>query len=149
MLIPKAFQKLLTAVGIRGREGRQGVQTKKRKKPEASRGLRHRQSVVYILAAHAHGGGATLTAVLPQLTLASTRSCLFRDVCCLQVFLDFISYSGGPLPEDLLEVIKVPVVIAWGDQDPWEPIEQGRAFADFDSVEVKREQAQQATVVCV
>lgn len=57
------------------------------------------------------------------------------------MFLDFISYSGGPLPEDLLEVIKVPVVIAWGDQDPWEPIEQGRAFADFDSVEVKQEHA--------
>ena len=107
--------------------------------------MRHKQSVVYIPAAHAHGGATTLTAVLPQLTLASTRSCLFRDVCCLQVFLDFISYSGGPLPEDLLEVIKVPVVIAWGDQDPWEPIEQGRAFADFDSVEVKREKAQQAT----
>ena len=53
-----------------------------------------------------------------------------------QVFLDFISYSGGPLPEDLLKIIKVPVVIAWGDQDPWEPIEQGRAFAGFDSVEV-------------
>lgn len=53
-----------------------------------------------------------------------------------QVFLDFISYSGGPLPEELLEVIKVPVVIGWGDQDPWEPIEQGRAYADFDIVEV-------------
>eukprot|EP00752_Nemacystus_decipiens_P009979 g8899.t1 len=53
----------------------------------------------------------------------------------VKVFLDFISYSGGPLPEDLLKIIKVPVVIAWGDQDPWEPIEQGREFADFDSVE--------------
>lgn len=53
------------------------------------------------------------------------------------MFLDFISYSGGPLPEDLLAVIKVPVVMGWGDQDPWEPIEQGRAFAQYDSVEVK------------
>lgn len=40
------------------------------------------------------------------------------------------------MPEDLLEVIKVPVTIAWGDQDPWEPIEQGREFANFDIVEV-------------
>lgn len=55
---------------------------------------------------------------------------------CPQVFLDFISYSSGPLPEDLLKIIKVPVVIGWGDQDPWEPIELGRAYADFDSVEV-------------
>lgn len=40
------------------------------------------------------------------------------------------------MPEDLLEVIKVPVTIGWGDQDPWEPIEQGREFARFDIVEV-------------
>lgn len=53
------------------------------------------------------------------------------------MFLDFISYSGGPLPEDLLKVIKVPVTIGWGVQDPWEPIEQGRAYADYDSVEVR------------
>lgn len=52
------------------------------------------------------------------------------------MFLDFISYSGGPLPEELLAVIKVPVTIGWGDQDPWEPIEQGREFASFDIVEV-------------
>ncbi|CAN0213882.1 unnamed protein product, partial [Laminaria digitata] len=31
--------------------------------------------------------------------------------------------------------IKVPVTIGWGVQDPWEPIEQGRAYADYDSVE--------------
>ena len=50
--------------------------------------------------------------------------------------MDFISYSGGPLPEDLLSTIEVPVMIGWGDQDPWEPIESGRAYADYDSVEV-------------
>lgn len=53
-----------------------------------------------------------------------------------QVFLDFISYSRGPLPEELLGDIEVPVLIGWGDQDPWEPIELGRAYAAFDSVEV-------------
>jgi pimeloyl-ACP methyl ester carboxylesterase len=54
-----------------------------------------------------------------------------------RVFLDFISYSGGPLPEDLLARIdgtRTPVWIAWGEDDPWEPIAQGRAYADFDSV---------------
>lgn len=54
------------------------------------------------------------------------------------MFLDFISYSGGPLPEELLEVIKVPVTIAWGDQDPWEPMELGREYAAFDAVEVQK-----------
>ncbi|KAL5563635.1 hypothetical protein UlMin_033382 [Ulmus minor] len=51
------------------------------------------------------------------------------------VFLEFICYSGGPLPEELLPQVKCPVLIAWGDKDPWEPIELGRAYADFDSVE--------------
>ena len=32
----------------------------------------------------------------------------------VDVFLDFISYSGGPLAEDLLEVITQPVSILWG-----------------------------------
>ena len=32
----------------------------------------------------------------------------------VDVFLDFISYSGGPLAEDLLEVITRPVSILWG-----------------------------------
>ena len=32
----------------------------------------------------------------------------------VDVFLDFISYSGGPLAEDLLEVIQQPVSILWG-----------------------------------
>lgn len=54
-----------------------------------------------------------------------------------QVFLDFLSYSSGPLPEDLFPKINVPVIIGWGDKDPWEPIELGRAYGDFDSVEVR------------
>ncbi|GMP92119.1 hypothetical protein CsSME_00042480 [Camellia sinensis var. sinensis] len=51
------------------------------------------------------------------------------------VFLEFICYSGGPLPEELLPQVKCPVLIAWGDKDPWEPIELGRAYDKFDSVE--------------
>ncbi|XP_048327090.1 pheophytinase, chloroplastic isoform X2 [Ziziphus jujuba] len=51
------------------------------------------------------------------------------------VFLEFICYSDGPLPEELLPQVKCPVLIAWGDKDPWEPIELGRAYKNFDSVE--------------
>lgn len=53
----------------------------------------------------------------------------------VKVFLDFISYSGGPLPEELLPKMKVPVLIGWGELDPWEPVEMGRKYADFDCVE--------------
>lgn len=87
----------------------------------------------------------------------------------VDVFLEFICYSGGPLPEELLPQLKVslvrwlsvlptirpikvtitntygacffhfslqcPVLIGWGDKDPWEPIELGREYGKFDSVE--------------
>ena len=45
-------------------------------------------------------------------------------------------YSGGPLPEELLPQVKVPVRILWGENDPWEPIEMGRkAYANFPCVD--------------
>ena len=53
----------------------------------------------------------------------------------VNVFLDFISYSGGPLPEELLPAMQCPVLIGWGDKDPWEPIAQGRAFAALPTVD--------------
>ncbi|KAI5653073.1 hypothetical protein M9H77_30260 [Catharanthus roseus] len=51
------------------------------------------------------------------------------------VFLEFICYSGGPLPEDLIPQVKCPVLVVWGDKDPWEPIELGRAYGKFQTVE--------------
>ncbi|XP_058073793.1 uncharacterized protein LOC131222654 isoform X2 [Magnolia sinica] len=53
----------------------------------------------------------------------------------VDVFLDFICYSGGPLPDELLTQVKCPVLVAWGDKDPWEPIKLGKAYGDFDAVE--------------
>ncbi|KAB1996640.1 hypothetical protein ES319_D13G245000v1 [Gossypium barbadense] len=53
----------------------------------------------------------------------------------VDVFLEFICYSGGPLPEELLPQVECPVLIAWGDKDPWESIELGRAYGDLDTVE--------------
>ena len=35
-----------------------------------------------------------------------------------RVFLDFISYSAGPLPRELLDIITVPVSILWGAATP-------------------------------
>ncbi|MCO5562532.1 hypothetical protein L7F22_016159 [Adiantum nelumboides] len=53
----------------------------------------------------------------------------------VDVFLDFICYSGGPLPEEMLPKIKCPVVIGWGEKDPWEPIELGRLYGAYSCVE--------------
>ena len=82
-------------------------------------------------------------------TLPTARLCCLSSCTCdprltclvlvqpgaVEVFLDFISYSGGPLPEELLPQMSSPVSILWGEADPWEPIELGRAYADFDCVE--------------
>ncbi|MGK7916132.1 MAG: alpha/beta fold hydrolase [Prochloraceae cyanobacterium] len=53
----------------------------------------------------------------------------------VDVFLAFINYSQGPLPEDLLPILPCPAIILWGEEDPWEPIELGRELANFPVVE--------------
>lgn len=57
------------------------------------------------------------------------------DPGAVHVFLDFISYSGGPLPEELLANSPVPVSVVWGEKDPWEKVEWGREFAKYATVE--------------
>ena len=44
----------------------------------------------------------------------------------LDVFLAFIKYDEGPLAEDLLPQLSCPILILWGEEDPWEPIELAR-----------------------
>ncbi len=51
------------------------------------------------------------------------------------VFIAFTTYSQGPLAEDLLPQVTCPVLILWGEDDPWEPLELGRAYACYDAVE--------------
>ncbi len=63
------------------------------------------------------------------------KACPVPQPGAVDVFLDFISYSGGPLPEELLPQTTCPVSILWGEADPWEPIELGRAYGEFDCVE--------------
>lgn len=54
-----------------------------------------------------------------------------------RVFLDFLTYSGGPLPSELLNAIEplnVPIAMAWGQEDPWEDIRKGRDFEKYNAV---------------
>lgn len=51
------------------------------------------------------------------------------------VFLAFVRYSQGPLAEDLLPDVQCPVLILWGQEDPWEPVDLGRELAQFAAVE--------------
>lgn len=57
-----------------------------------------------------------------------------QDEGAADVFLSFITYSKGPLPEDLLPQVQAPVLIGWGTEDPWEPFAKGQALAAFPAV---------------
>ena len=51
------------------------------------------------------------------------------------VFLAFVRYSQGPLPEDLLPQLACPALMLWGADDPWEPIDLGRELSHYPAVE--------------
>lgn len=45
------------------------------------------------------------------------------DPGAADVFLAFIQYSQGPLAEDLIPQVQCPILILWGAEDPWEPMD--------------------------
>jgi pimeloyl-ACP methyl ester carboxylesterase len=58
---------------------------------------------------------------------------VFFSVCKFSSLLS--SLAKGPLPEQLIPKMPVPVELVWGEEDPWEPIKMGREeFGKFDTV---------------
>ena len=57
------------------------------------------------------------------------------DVGAAEVFLAFTNYSQGPLPEDLLPHLPCSAILLWGTDDPWEPVELGREWVKYPTVE--------------
>lgn len=53
----------------------------------------------------------------------------------LEVFLAFISYDEGPIPEDFLPVLSQPSMVIWGAQDRFEPYELGQALRHYSTVQ--------------
>jgi len=53
------------------------------------------------------------------------------------VVFDTLSYSAGPLPEVQLAdpKLRAPVLVCWGEQDPWTPAARVLALDRFESVE--------------
>lgn len=78
----------------------------------------------------AYGRKAAVTDELVSLLLAPAF-----DPGAVDVFLAFIRYSQGPIPEDLLPQLTCPTLILWGTEDPWEPIALARQYADYAAVE--------------
>jgi pimeloyl-ACP methyl ester carboxylesterase len=78
----------------------------------------------------AYGRPESVTDELVELLLAPAQEPGAADV-----FLAFIRYSQGPLAEDLLPQVQCPILILWGEADPWEPVDLGKAFAQFPAVQ--------------
>ena len=50
------------------------------------------------------------------------------------VVFDTLSYSAGPLPEQLLREVLCPVEVVYGLKDPWTPPARVEALASLDGV---------------
>lgn len=53
----------------------------------------------------------------------------------LGVFLSFISYDTGPIPEDWLPIMTQPALVIWGEDDQFEPFELGQKLRHYSIVE--------------
>lgn len=60
---------------------------------------------------------------------------LGEEVWIKQVNVSFINWNPTSINNMWFVFFQCPVLIAWGDKDPWEPIEIGRNYRNFDSVE--------------
>lgn len=53
----------------------------------------------------------------------------------LDVFLSFITYDTGPIPEDFLPDLTQPALVLWGEDDQFEPFELGQKLKHYSIVE--------------
>jgi pimeloyl-ACP methyl ester carboxylesterase len=53
------------------------------------------------------------------------------DAGAQQVFARILTAPAGPTPEDLLPKVNRPLLVLWGDADPWTPIQRGTTFGRY------------------
>ncbi len=59
---------------------------------------------------------------------------LYRPSCdpnAAAVFAKIISAPAGIPPETLLPQVQSPLLVLWGDQDPWTPMQRGLSWQDY------------------
>ncbi|MGF1570380.1 MAG: alpha/beta fold hydrolase [Nodosilinea sp.] len=95
-----------------------------------------RPRVIRSLLLQAYHRPETVTDELIEAILAPAQSAGAADV-----FLAFVRYSQGPLPEDLLPQLQCPVWMIWGQNDPWEPVALGRDLGTYPAVKAMVELA--------
>lgn len=77
----------------------------------------------------AYGRSSAVTDELIDMILTPAK-----DEGALEVFVAFTRYSHGPLPEELLPLLSCPVLVIWGADDPWEPLDLAQKLLNFPSV---------------
>ncbi|MEM9906724.1 MAG: alpha/beta fold hydrolase [Cyanobacteria bacterium P01_D01_bin.44] len=53
------------------------------------------------------------------------------DVGAQKVFASVLTAPPGPRPSDLLPKIEQPLLVLWGENDPWTPIQGATLYRDF------------------
>lgn len=48
-----------------------------------------------------------------------------------QVFASVLTAPAGPLPKDLLQRLQRPLLVLWGENDPWTPISGAKVYQDL------------------
>lgn len=59
---------------------------------------------------------------------------LYRPSCdpgAQKVFASILSGPAGSTPEELLPAVEHPLLVAWGEDDPWTPIDRGRHYERY------------------
>ncbi|MDX2273444.1 MAG: alpha/beta fold hydrolase [Cyanobacteriota bacterium] len=55
------------------------------------------------------------------------------DVGAQKVFASILTAPAGPRPEELLPKLRHPLLVLWGEGDPWTPIQRGKTFEQYVS----------------
>lgn len=78
----------------------------------------------------------TLTQVYanPEAITDELVEILYRPACdrgAQQVFARVVTAPPGPRIADLMPRVKTPILVLWGEADPWTPVAGGKVFDDY------------------
>lgn len=73
-----------------------------------------------------YGNSSAVSEELVELLYAPST-----DPGAAKVFVSVLTAEAGPTPEELLPRVHTPLLVLWGERDPWTPIARGRTFVNY------------------
>ncbi|MEB3279839.1 MAG: alpha/beta fold hydrolase [Lyngbya sp.] len=73
-----------------------------------------------------YGNKEAITDELVELLYAPSN-----DEGAQKVFASILTAPAGPHPQELLEKVKQPLLVIWGEDDPWTPIKGSKIYQDL------------------